>query len=234
VADQIAADMQGQNEGLPHGVPSSYDWATGPVISMGNNSQGWQAITSWGALYESAEGNPASNTRVNIRNMRTYFLQKSTGRWLLLQNTSHPNGEAYVEDYAGDAHKPADVRTEPDGTISATAGGGYNFHFYPADRASINPWDIGGIVTIFEARLIVGDRNRPDDRSSARYLMSSGADYYPALTGGWPGSADFNPGVAGGKMKYVKTEWRSFAMTTISRSTLESNPPPVDLSGVLP
>jgi hypothetical protein len=201
---------------------------------MGNNSQGWQAITAWGALNEAAEGNPARNTRVNIRNMRTYFLQRSTGRWLLLQDTSRPDGEAYVEDYAGDAHKPADVRTEPDGTISATAGGGYNFHFYPSDRARIDPSDIGGIVTLFEARLIVADRNQPDDRSSARYLMSSGADYYPGLTGGWPGTADFNPGVAGGKMKYVKTEWRSFAMSTISRSQLESNPPPVDLSGVLP
>jgi hypothetical protein len=234
VADQIAADMQGKNEGLPHGVPLSYDWATGPTISMGNNSQGWRAITAWGAVNEAAEGNPATNTRVNIRNMRTFFLRKSTGTWLLLQNTSHPDGEAYVEDYAGDVHKPADVRTEPDGTISATAGGGYNFHFYPSARATIDPSDIGGIVTIVEARLIVGNPNKADDRSSARYLLSSGADYYPALTGGWPGSADFNPGVAGGKMKYVKTQWRSFAMTTMSQSELERNPPPEDLTGILP
>jgi hypothetical protein len=64
--------------------------------------------------------------------------------------------------------------------------------------------------------------------------MSSGADYYPALTGGWPGSADFNPGVAAGKMKYVKTIWRSFAMSTVSQSQLESNPPPVNLTGIAP
>jgi hypothetical protein len=234
VADQIAADMQGKNEGLPHGVPLSYDWATGPVISMGNNAQGWRAITAWGTLYEAAEGNPAKNTRVNIRNMQTFLLRKSTGKWLLLQSTSHPDGEAYVEDFSGDAHKAADVRTERDGTVSATAGGGYNFHFYPSARASIDPSDIGGIVTIVEARLIVGDPNKPDDRASARYLLGSGADYYPALTGGWPGTADFNPGVGGGKGKYVKTEWRSFAMSTISQSDLERNPPPVDLTGILP
>jgi hypothetical protein len=234
VADQIAADMQGQNEGFPHGVPLSYDWANGPVVVMGNNSTGWKAITAWGALYEAAEGNPATNTRVNIRNMQTYFLQKSSGKWLLLQNTSHPDGAAYVEDFSGDVNKPADVRTEPDGTISATAGGGFNFHFYPTDRASINPSDIGGIVTVVEARLIVGDPTKGDDRSSARYVLSSGADYYPALTGGWPGSADFNPSVALGKMKYVKTEWRSFAMSTLSQSQLESNPPPVNLTGIAP
>lgn len=234
VADQIAQDMQGKNEGNPHGVPLSYDWAVGPVVVMGNNPDGWQAITSWGALYEAAEGNPATNTRVNIRNMQTYLLQKSSGKWLLLQNTSQPDGAAYVEDFSGDANKPADVRTEPDGTISATAGGGYNFHFYPANRASINPNDVGGIVVVVQARLIVGDPSKPDDRAIARYLLGSGADYYPALTGSWPGNADHNPGVALGKMKYVQSYWRSFAMTTMTQSQLENNPPPINLSGIAP
>lgn len=234
VADQIAADMQGKNDGYPHGVPLSYDWANGPVMEMGNNSNGWQAITSWGVLYEAAEGNTATNTRVNIRNMQTYFLQKSSGKWLLLQNTSTPVGGAYVEDFAGDANKPADIRRESDGTISATAGGGYNFHFYPSDRASINPNDIGGIVVVLQARLIVGDPNKSDDRSAARYLCSGGADYYPALTGGWPGNSSSNPGVAIGRMKYVQSDWRSFAMTTLTQNQLESNPPPVNLNGILP
>jgi len=234
VAVQIARDMQGENEGHPHGVPLSYDWANGPVMVMGNNSTGWKAITSWGGLYEASEGNPATNTRVNIRNMQTYFLQKSSGKWLLLQNTSQPDGAAYVEDFSGDANKPANIRKEADGTISATAGGGYNFHFYPQDRASINPNDIGGIVVVVQARLIVADKSKPDDRGSARYLLGSGADYYPALTGSWPGNADHNPGVALGKMKYVRSEWRSFAMTTLTQSQLQNNPPPVNLSGIAP
>jgi hypothetical protein len=234
VAAQIAGDMQGKNEGYPHGVPLSYDWANGPVVTMGNNSNGWQAITSWGLVYEAAEGNPATNTRVNIRDMQTYFLQKSTGKWLLLQNTSAPTGSAYVEDFSGDSNKPADIRHESDGSISVTAGGGYNFHFYPADRASVNPNDIGGIVVVLAARLIVGDSSKADDRSSARYLCGAGADYYPALTGGWPGNSSANPGVANGKLKYVQTEWRSYAMTTMSQSQLEGNPPPVNLSGIQP
>ena len=234
VAAQIAGDMQGGNEGYPHGVPRSYDFANGPVVVMGNNSNGWAAITAWGALYEAAEGNPATNTRVNIRNMQTYFLQKSTGKWLLLQSTSTPDGAAYLEDFSGDTNKPADIRYESDGTISATAGGGYNFHFYPADRGSIDPNDIGGIVVVYQARLILANPNGRDDRSSARYLCSAGADYYPSLTGSWPGDASFNPGVALGKMKYVQTSWRSFAMTTLSQSQLASNPPPVSLNGILP
>lgn len=234
VVDQVVQDMQGANEGRPHGVPLSYGWANGPAVIMGNDSNGWRAMTSWGVVYEVSEGNPARNTRVNIRGMRTYFLSKSSCKWLLLQNTSGPIGAAYVEDFSGDANKPADIRQETDGTISVTAGGGYNFHFYPDSRASIDPNDIGGIVTVLEARLIVADAAKPDDRNVARYLCSGGADYYPALTGGWPGNASFNPGVAIGKMKYVESRWRSFAMTTLTRSELEKNPPPVNLSGILP
>ena len=234
VAAQIAGDMRGGNEGSPHGVPLSFDWAKGPVVVMGNNSNGERAVTAWGAVYEAAEGKAASNTRVNIRNMQTYLLLKSSGKWLLLQNTSTPTGAAYLEDFSGDVNKPADIRSEPDGTISATAGGGYNFHFYPLSRTSINPDDIGGIVVVLQARLISADRNKPDDRSSARYLCGAGADYYPALTGPWPGTASFNPAVALGKMKYVRSDWRYFAMTTLTQSQLERNPPPISLSGILP
>jgi hypothetical protein len=234
VAAQIAGDMQGRNEAYPHGVPLSYDWANGPVMIMGNNANGWGAITSWGAVYEAVDGNPATNTRVNIRDMQTYFLQKSSGKWLLLQNTSTPTGAAYLEDFSGDVNKPGDIRREPDGTISVTAGGGYNLHFYPENRAAINPSDIGGIVVVLQARLIVGNSSKPDDRGSARYLCGSGADYYPDLTGGWPGSASFNPGIAVGKMKFVKSAWRSFAMTTLTESRLQGNPPPVNLTGILP
>ena len=221
-------------KGTPHGVPPSFGWAHAPVMVMGNDAKGWKAITAWGAIYEDAKGNPATNTRVNIRDMQTYFLQKSTGKWLLLQHTTSPMGAAYHEDFSGDINKPADIRHEPDGTISVTAGGGFNFHFYPVTRATIDPSDIGGIVVVVVARLIVADPAKPDDRSSARYLCMGGADYYPAMEGGWPGDASYNPGVALGKFKYVRSEWRSFAMTTLSLSQITSNPPPINLDGILP
>jgi hypothetical protein len=237
-AAEISADMAGLNEGNPHGVPLSYDWANGPVIEMGNNANGWQALTAWGVVYEAAQGNPAVNTRVNIRDVQTFFLQKSTGNWLLLQNTSQPAGAAYLEDFANDTSISGNVRTEPDGTISVAAGCpqncGYNYHFYPADRASINPNDIGGILTIFQARLIVDNPALPDDRSIAQYLAGSGADYYPALTGGWPGTLTYNPGAGIGKEKYVQTEWRFYSMTTLSAAQLTANPPPVVLTNIAP
>ncbi|HTP28875.1 MAG TPA: WSC domain-containing protein [Anaeromyxobacteraceae bacterium] len=229
---EIAADMTDKNEGAPHGIPSGWGMAQGAAIGMGDDPNGWQAITEWGQVYEAAQGNPATNTRVNIRNEQLWLLSKSTGKWSLLQNTSAPTGAAYPEDFVG-SDKAADVRTEPDGSISVTAGGGYNFHFYPSTRASIDPNDVAGIVTFVEARLIVGDPSKPDDRSIARYLVSAGADYYPALTGGW-GAGNANPGVGVGRMKYVESAWRFFAMTPLTAAQLEANPVPANLAGIAP
>ena len=86
-------------------------------------------------------------------------------------------------------------------------------------------------MAIFDARLIVGNPSLADDRSTAQYLCGSGADYYPAVSG--PGIQN-NPSVGNGKMKYVQVDWRSFAMSTLTQAQLESNPPPVDLTGILP
>lgn len=230
----IASDMSGKNEGLPQGVPLSYAWAAGPVTVMGNNPEGWKAMTAWGVVYVASQGNPAVNTRVNIRNVQAYVLRKSTGKWLLLQSTSTPDGGAYPDDFSVNAGLPGDRSTEPDGTISVTAGNGYNYHFYPSGRGTIDPDDIGGIVTLFQARLIVGNPALPDDRNIAAYLAGSGGDYYPALTGQWPGSLSYNPGIAIGKEKYVRTFWRVFSMTTMTAAQLQRNPPPVNLVGVEP
>jgi hypothetical protein len=234
VAGQIYNDMIGLNEGNPQGVPANWSFAIGPGLTMGNNAQGWNAIEAWGAVYVPVQGNLATNTRVNIRNMETYFLSRSTNTWLLLQNTSQPDGANYLENFSNDSNVPADIRTEPDGTVSAKPGNGYVFHFYPSDRASINPNDIGGIVVTIQARLIMDNPAEADDRSIAKYLVGAGADYYPALTGGWPGNASFNPGVGNGKEKYAGTQWRSFSMTTCTLDQLIANPPPVDFTGILP
>lgn len=235
VGAQIYGDMQGANEGSPHGVPSSWDWANGPSMEMGNNSNGWRAIEAWGLIYVASQGSPAVNTRVNIRNMQLFVLSASKGTWSMLQSTSTPTGAHYVEDFSNDQNIPADIIKLSDGTISVTAGGGYCFHFYPDPRASIDPSDIGAVVVVYQARLIMADPSKTDDRSSAHFVADAGADYYPGLTGNCPvGDNGGCPGVAIGKMKYVTNDWRSFAMTTATQSQLTSNPPPVDLTGVLP
>ena len=230
----IAADMAGSNEARPQGVPVSYRWSRGPTITMDKSPNGWRAITAWGVITVPLAGNPAANTRVNIRGVQLFLLSKSSGKRLTLQNSSQPDGAEYMTDFAHNANRPANIRKEPDGTVSVTAGEGWCFHFYPAERGSIDPDDVGGILAMFQARLIVDNPSLPDDRAIGKYIASAGADYYPALTGGWPGNLSYNPGIGTGKFKFVKQDWRFYAMTTMTAAQLSSNPPPLNLAGVNP
>jgi hypothetical protein len=225
----VIDDMTLPHEGRPHGVPASYDWAKGPKMALGNHPPaGWHAMTAWGQLYEDAKGNPARNTRVEIRNMRTYVLSRRDGRWRSVQSSKEVTGGAYREDFVDDINKKPDLRHEPDGGVSVTAGGGYNFHFWPPDgRAKIDPADIGGVFVTVEARLVVDNPSKPDDRSRARYLLSVGADYWVNRHANWD-HFKTNDAVGVGRFKYVTERWQAFNFTTLKAHELRQNPPPLE------
>jgi hypothetical protein len=229
----IIYDMTSPHEGMPHGVSTSYDWALGPRLSMGNNPEGFKAMTAWGQLYESARGNPATNTRVQIKNLKAYMLSKQDNKWHLLQSSKKVEGAAYREDFAGDVHKPADIRYEQDSSVSVKAGQGYNFHFWcpsfagsPYGRVSINPEDVAGIFTTVQARLITDNLQQPDDRFKARYLLSVGGDYWLNLTAQWD-KWTTNSDIGIGKFKHVTTKWQAFNMITLPPTEIRKNPPPI-------
>ncbi len=225
--ETIISDMELSHEGLPHGVPDYYDWANQPRIGMGNNPGNFLALTAWGQLYEDSAGNPAQNTRVQIRDIMTYVLNKSDGQWHQLQNSQLVEGAAFREDFAGDVNISPDIRNESDDTISVKTGGGYNYHFWPSGRASINPNDIAGVITTVQARLIVDDLSKPDDRSAARYLLSMGGDYWSSLDAQWD-NWKTNGDIGIGRFKYVEKDWQSFNMSTLSAGALRQNPPPIE------
>lgn len=224
----VIDDMSLPHDAKMHGVPDSYSWSTGPEIGAGNDPKGFKAITAWGQLYEAATGNPASNSRVQLRDMKTFVLSKRDGRWREVQNQVRVEGAAYVEDFSGDRNKPADIRTEPSGGISVTAGGGYNFHFWPSGgRGTIDPGDIAGVFTTLRGRLVLNDDAKPDDRAKAKYLLGMGADYWLDQTAVWD-NFKTNGGVGAGRMKFVKVAWQSFNMSTLSADELRKNPPPLE------
>lgn len=224
----IIGDMQPPHEGAPHGVPKSYDWASGPRVGMGNNPQRFKAMTAWGQVYEAATGNSASNTRIQVRDIKTYLLSKRDGKWHLLQSSRKVAGNAYREDFAGDLNKPADVRYEQDGSIAVKVAKGYNFHFWcTCSKVAIDRNDIGGIFTTVQARLVVDNPRKPDDRAQARYLLSMGGDYWLNLTTKWDDGTK-NADIGIGKFKYVKNQWQAFNMTTLSPKDIRRNPPPIE------
>ena len=67
--EEIISDMTEPHEGRPHGVPSNYDWALKPRRGAETPPETWNAAIAWGQLYEWIEGNPATNTRVQIRDL---------------------------------------------------------------------------------------------------------------------------------------------------------------------
>jgi hypothetical protein len=223
--------MTGLNEGHPHGVPSDWDFYSGPFIGDGNTPGTNTAIEFWGDGYIDAGGNPATNSRINVRVCQFWWLRASTGVWTQGVLSSAPTTGYYAEDFSTD-YGEFTPRTEPDGSISFVPGGGKMVHFYaPFPRIPFDPTDLRGVVSLCEARLILTNAGGTDDRSIAKFLVGAGGDYYPTTTG--PGIAN-NPGIAGGKFKYVSVNWRSFAMTTLTQAQIEANPPPIDLSGVSP
>ncbi|MEH2435542.1 MAG: hypothetical protein V7K25_15060 [Nostoc sp.] len=217
--------MQPPHEGIPHGIPLYWNWATGPRLGSTNPGT-FTAMTAWGQLYEAAEGNPATNTRVQIKNIKAYYLSKTDKKWHILQSSVMVEGAAYREDFSGNVSRGADIRYESDGSISVKAGNGYNFHFWPPSRASINPLDVMGMFTTVQARLVVDNFNKPDDRSKARYILSGGGDYWFNLTARWNKFAT-NKDFGIGKFKYVQTNWQAFNLITLPADQIRRNPPPI-------
>ena len=226
--DEIVNDMKLPHEARPHGVPDDMSWSKKPRIAMGNEPGDWTAMITWGQVYESAAGNKATNTRVEIRNIQAWYLSKKDNKWHLWQKTKAVNGAAYREDFAHDTNKPADLEVTPDCTVTITCGDGYNFHFWPTTgRVSIDPDDIAGVFSTVQARLVLDNAEGPDDRDQAEYLLSMGADYWVALDTGW-NYWKTNGDCGIGRFKYVTEDWKAFNMHTMTEKEIRKNPPPIE------
>jgi len=224
--DEIINDMILPHEGLPHGVPLNIDWSQKPRAGAPEPGVGWTAAIAWGQVYEWAEGSPATNTRIQIKDLEMYYLSKSDHKWHLLQKSLKVGGANYVEDFAGDVNKPANFRTESDGSISTTCGGGYNFHFWPSSgRVTIPVDDVAGCFTTVKARIILNDKNGIDDRINAKYLMSVGGDWWLSLTAPWDNwKTNWDIGIS--RFRFITPEWKSFSMYSVPADTIRKNPPP--------
>ena len=232
LAKVLKRDMTGKHQGRMHGVPPSYNWAKHPRIGVGNGPErhGFNAISAWGQIYEDIHGSPARNVRVSCRDISLWILSKRTGKWRRANASKRINGANYVEDFSGNASRPADLRNEPHGAVSATLGGGYNFHLYSTrQRALINPADVVGVVSIYSARVIMDDPYGVDERHLARYLASAGADYWlDRYVGAYPGTVR---DVGIGKARYLTSDWLTLTMSTLSLRKLEKHPPPICVRG---
>ncbi|MEZ5741440.1 MAG: hypothetical protein R3E68_19785 [Burkholderiaceae bacterium] len=253
--DVMIDDMRLMNDLPLKNVNPAYGWAHGPgFVMMGNDPRGtntpdwWKAsnpglvndnylprMLPWAVMFEGV-GNAASNTRVQVRNLRAYVLSKSTGQWQLthsadsMDGTDCPQTGNYFE-----CTTSMDTRPESSGGSSIKPRPGMNAHGWFGGRALINGPDIAAVFVTMESRLVVDNPQGPDDRNAAKFLFHVGADYYHA-----DHVTVLMPAVAISRSKQISNEWQAFNMTTfsdvglqepgggITQAQLRANPPPIN------
>jgi len=238
--DQAIADMSSPSEALV--IDPRFDWQYNPKITMhaprGDAIPSWWtgerptwtwAVLSWFTAFE-AQGNKATNTRVQLKDLRFYILSESTRKWSQVDISSAPdlNLWTYPFKYVAPA-SGSGMRTEADGGISVKPK--YpNFHHGWGNAKSINPQDVRAVFATIDYRLEVDDKTKPDDRAVAKYVVDVGADYYPDMQLKW--SLGYAPGVGNGRMVLATNNWRTATMLVPNKnygSTMDemrTNPPP--------
>lgn len=254
--DTMISDMSKLNDLTLKGVDLKYGFARGPgIVVLGNDPRGtntpdwykqsypwmnngtyWNFLLPWFVQFE-GEGNTATNTRIQMRNMKVFIKTRSTGAWYKV-NKSESVGAILCPQGSNYFHCPQSgvVRTESSGGVSSLPIGGLNLHGWWGSREGINGPDIAAVVITLQARLAVNSASAVDDRSKAKYLIQVGADYYPT-----DGSAEtVLPSVGVSRAKLLSSDWQAFTMATmsdvglqepgggISSAEMRANPPPLD------
>jgi len=228
------SDQGVPNDFHPDGVPSNYNWYDSAAQPgwMTNPRTDWHSATAWGQVYAVENWHPeqAPNTLVQLREDQLWILSKSSGKWTEAQYPTIQGG-AFNSDFSGNGGKEVTTKDESNngGGIGVTSGDGYNFHFWAGERANIDPTDIAGVYSVFQARLILDDLSKPDDRADAHYIASGGGDYWRSQDAPFASDWSNNGGIAGGRFKSVTNDWQSFSMNTLSADQMTANPPPLTL-----
>jgi hypothetical protein len=259
--DTIVDDMKRRNDLVLAGVPSSRGYSSGPgFVVMGNDPRGrrtpkwwnpadarfkggtyWTHIVPWMAIFDGV-GNAATNTRVEMRNMKAYYKSRSSGQWVLLSQ-GRIEGENYPKGLNAVVAGRPDIVPVGSGIVSVRPpNGDLHFHGWCCGRALPDPADIAAIHVTLQARLAVHDASRPDDRPAARYLVQVGGDYYPDASLNLKAFApdQWNPGIGLSRSKLVGNAWQAYSFTTIdvgvqdpggaaiTEAELRRAPPPLD------
>ena len=267
--DTIIGDMSLENDSRLDGIPA-FMWATGPqpaAVLMGADPRGskmqpwwlnlssvwpqykdsdlWSGYVQWFLIFEGV-GNGANNVRVEVRNPRTYYLSRSTGQWNAIGGLLP--GSHWFQAWKSDltwANDNVDVRRNGDGSVAVRVPLNSPNVMHGVweqgkiDIASIIS-DVSALFVTVQARLVVDDPARPDDRAAANLLLHVGGDYYPDMAA--TAANSFPPGAGVSRTKRITSEWQSFNFATIDvarqdytgasasipTSQLRANPPPLE------
>jgi hypothetical protein len=216
LAALLSADMRLPSEAVPHGI--TYPFAFHP--RFGGSPGSYTALMAWGQLYECVSGNPQGAARVEIRDIEGFVKSRGTGSWRRVQQSTGTGGSAFAENFVNNVSKAPDAYPAAGGGVSARAGGGFNYHFWPTGgRATIDPGDVAAVAATVRARLAPGTFS--SSGAAPCYVISAGADYWKTATAGWNQFAT-NKDAGIGRFKRVDANWRLYTMSTTSSGNLPS------------
>jgi len=220
----LTQDMSRPSETLPHGVPTSIDWAVHPRVGHRASAQGFTAFTPWGQLYGCVTPSAATPPPVELRDLQTWTL--SGGHWKLRQRSSALRGGAYRETYAGNVAGPPDVlRSDTRATVVQLTKG-FNYHFWPGgSRLPVAAQEADAVAVAVRARFSPSARVG----ASSCAVLSVGGDYWRSPTAPFAGPGKNNVDAGIGRFKRIDRRWRLFTMTTASAGTLRRHPLPLSV-----
>lgn len=235
IVDTMVSDMSEMNDHPLKGVNSIYGFSRGPgYVLMGTNSHGSNFLLPWFVQFE-GEGNAASNTRIQIRNLSVFVLSRSTGAWTNVSDAD--SFEGFQCDQSGnyyDCPHPVQIQVHDADGVSSLPEPGLNLHAWWGSRRPVSQGDLAAVVVALQARLVSDPNAGEDDRAKAKYLIHVGADYYPS-----DAPSDNIPPVGVSRAKLVTNDWQTFTLSTlndagfqepgggISTAEMRANPPPL-------
>lgn len=236
--DIVVADMRLRNDFVLKGYESYKNgWYVGPGINaMGNNPDFDTSQATWSIFYNNPNytgkvaraalpwvvifdgvDHAASNVAVEMRNMLTYIKSRSSGKWVLFGGPTSTTGTLYGKPNTGLPARTQEMisRTATSSTIKVPENRGYFWHgWWGAGRVAVDPYDIAAMFVTVQARLVVADASRPDDRARAQVGLQVGADYYMTTSSIYPES--YAPAVGIARTKKIANDWQAYSFTTFS------------------
>jgi hypothetical protein len=229
--DQVIADIQNNpaNEVVP--LNTTYGWSYHAATQIYNPGSGNNCSLSWFVALEGT-GNAATNTRVEIRNLRHFILSQATRQWGQVSAVQRPYTDRYQLP-KWNISGPVGERNESDGGLSFKPAYPFFYHGYGV-KAAISGVDVRGVYVSIEFRIIKDDPNGVDDTAQAVYAIEAGADYYYTVNtspSSYPNGSV--PAAGNGRVLKGTTNWRKATLLVpnfsygASYDEFRSNPPPL-------
>lgn len=201
----------------------------------------WQAVNPW-MYITPGRANAATNTRVELSQIKLNVLHRSTNRWETIE-LRKIEGMLYPWSLRGKDVKEANLRDGQNGSIQMLQDPDMLFHGWGGEM-TYDTKDILAVHAQVQARLVVDDQAKADDRDKAQLLLQVGVDYYPVIgmrvddpllemkDGG-----GYFPGAGLSRAKLISNDWQTFNFInvdvakqepggSITVAQLRDNPPP--------